>query len=154
MDKIISAKDICERDGARTYRQWIVKCSRAYGKIYNGRVEGLAVQAVIEGGRWIAHCNAPRCNGCEYVRSDEPIFFCLSCGNAINGGSARPVVFPEEREAIEAALVERPLILAPALTEIAAVMYAKPEIAGLTRYWDPSMTAKDLKKQNESAGIL
>ena len=155
-DRIITAKDICERDRVKTYRQWLLKtCANMRGLAtpFNGRVTGLAVQAVVEAGRWVAHCITPGCNGCEYVRPDEALFYCCSCGNRANGGAARPVTFPGERERLEAALLKRPVVLGVGLSELDRIRTAQPRIEGLLRWWAPPVTVEQLEAENESAGI-
>jgi hypothetical protein len=53
-------------------------------------IAGESLQARIENDRLIAEC---ACHGAEYVDPSDPIFFCLSCGNADQGGKLRPVNF-------------------------------------------------------------
>lgn len=156
MDFIVSAKHVCERDRASSYRQWIFMLAKRFRGLrspYTGRTEGLGVRAVIEGGRWIAACVAPNCGGYEYVRHDEPIFYCFSCGNFANGGHARPVTFPEDWKAIEDALLARPVVLPPALNEMEALRSASPRIPGLIRWWAPPTTLAELIQQNREAGL-
>ena len=65
------------------------------------------MNASVDFGRWLADC--PDCNGAEYVDPDEPVFFCLSCGNEDNNHQARPVVFPEDKKDIESDLLKQPV---------------------------------------------
>lgn len=66
------------------------------------------VRAIINHGRWIVKC--PFCPGGECVDPNEPVFFCLSCGNSDNAGHVMDVQFPDERGMIEAILLRRPRI--------------------------------------------
>lgn len=68
---------------------------------------GSPVSAYILHGIWKARCE---CAGCEVVDLDEPLFMCCSCWNRAEGHRWRPVVLPDEREAIERALLLRPMV--------------------------------------------
>jgi hypothetical protein len=154
MDEIISAKHVCERDRAKNLRQWFFKAANrmlSSGTAYTGRVSGEGVQAYINNGRWLAHCGAGGCQGKEYVRADEPIFFCLSCGNRLNNGDARPVEFPENWHAIELALLKRPIILGLGNTQIQQIYNSRPR--NLPREWMPPQTLDDLETANREAGL-
>jgi hypothetical protein len=62
--------------------------------------------AFVDFGRWVAKCE---CGGIGYVDPDTPIHFCVRCGNG-NSGCARPVIFPDNRDAIEDAILSIPVI--------------------------------------------
>jgi hypothetical protein len=64
------------------------------------------VYAFVEHGRWLAKCE---CGGAEAVW-DEGLFMCQSCWNSAYKHNFRPVVFPEQRQEIEAILELRPLL--------------------------------------------
>ena len=83
------------------------------------------VQAFVNRGRWIVIC--PHCGGGEYAW-EEGAFFCCSCLNSYMGHKYRRLAFPEDRQAIEDALVVRPLA---------------------NRNWNPKETVEDLVKENE-----
>ena len=68
---------------------------------------GRSVSAFIQHGVWTARCE---CGGCEVVDLDEPLFMCCSCWNRVEGHRWRPIVVPDEREAIEHALLLRPMV--------------------------------------------
>lgn len=156
MDYIVSAKHICDRDRAPNLKAWnylVARRLRGLRTPYTGQVSGLGVTAIIENGRWIAGCIAPNCNGYEYVRPDEPIFYCFSCGNAANDGHARPVVFPENWQDIEAALLVRPIMLPPLDTELNALINARAINPNVSRWWAPPTTLDDLLNQNREAGL-
>jgi hypothetical protein len=76
----------------------IVLATRFNHKFVNDRVAGVPVNARIDWGRWIADCE---CGGAEYVDPNEPLFFCMSCGNKITSGRARKVIFPKNIDEIE-----------------------------------------------------
>ena len=54
-------------------------------------------------------CHKPgcECGGAEVVSKADPVFFCLTCLNVDLAYALRPVIFPGEASAIEAALLER-----------------------------------------------
>lgn len=89
-----------------------------------------SVAAVVNHGRWIARC--PLCNGAEMVSREGREFFCLSCGMQRNGRQAMRVLFPEDGEAIEAALAPRPIE---------------------NRNWEPGETVDDLRGENRAHGL-
>jgi hypothetical protein len=62
------------------------------------------VRAWINKGDWAVNC--PDCPESLIAEPGEP-FFCPHCLNVKNGGRVRPVVFPENRVQIEAALLRR-----------------------------------------------
>lgn len=64
--------------------------------------------AVVQRGAWVAFCPSPGCPSGEFVEPGLP-FFCCVCANAAVGHLWRPVVWPANRGAIEAALGERPV---------------------------------------------
>ena len=157
MNKLISADDIVKRDKKTTLRVWIVDVStmRAHeGKIvqrWDGkRIEGEAVQAVVNNGRLLAQCAV--CGGHEYVSPREKIFFCMSCGND-GSGAARPVEFPSDWAGIEAALIARPIFPGPGLDEVQAVFRSRPVMRGLARNWAQPITLDQLTEENKAYGI-
>lgn len=62
----------------------------------------------VNAGRWIADCPALDCAGAEIVSTVEPRFYCFSCCNKQVEGRTLAVVFPDDMDAIERALLERP----------------------------------------------
>jgi hypothetical protein len=75
--------------------------------------------------RWMADCPRP-CGGAEVVSPDSP-FLCGSCG------ATCAVVWPAERDDIEAVLAARP--------------------DPMTRNWSPGETVRDLIAENRAHGI-
>lgn len=67
----------------------------------------IAVPAYANHGRWIAEC--PDCSGAQMASPSDYRFMCNLCANVAVGGAWRPVTWPEERDSIEALLIERPL---------------------------------------------
>ena len=161
--RIITAKDYSEREGAGgSVRARILKTREKYHKGKNIALtvngidapQGAAVRARIWQGQWIADCE---CSGAEFVEPTEPIFFCFSCGNRANKNFVRPVEFPVEREAIEAAVLARPVDDVRGLTDLERAGLAKPLVivdAGgsqfpLTRSWNPDESLGELLDQNK-----
>ena len=94
---------------------------------------GVALDVIVNayvdtGGRWLVNC--PWCSGAEYVNLDDLRFFCCECRNGSAENLPVPVVIPDDREAIEAALLARP----------------DPD----SRRWLPGETVADLLAQNEA----
>ena len=149
MDKIISGEDLAHRDGAASQREWIIQRCRKLGKLletpFTDMIRGEAVEAEINYGRWIALC--PDCGGAEYVSPDEQIFYCFSCGNIANAGNGRPVKFPADRQAIEAAILERPVIERNGANRIERALLAAPVLPMLSRSWKPGESVSDLRMQ-------
>src|SRR5688572_30183526 len=101
MNKIITAKDIADRDGQPSVREWVritsiqLKLKNPSLVAFDGNVSGAPVYAFVSNSRWQALCDQLGCGGCEYVDPAEPIFFCMSCSNG-RTGKARPVRFPKD----------------------------------------------------------
>ena len=78
-----------------------------FRRMHPGRVieavSEVPVDARIDAGRWLAACPMG-CGGAEMVSAADPIFLCVSCGS---DDKWWPVVFPDDRTAIEAELVKR-----------------------------------------------
>lgn len=92
---------------------------------------GEALPARIDANRWIVDC--PDCGSAEFAFVADPRFLCTNCLNATVGGACRPVTFPRNRDAIEAALLLRPV----------------PR----TRDWRPGETVAALARQNRDHGL-
>lgn len=119
---------------------------------------GVPVAARIWQGQWIADCE---CASASFVDPDEPLFFCFGCGNRMNAGKPRPVLFPPEGErlAIEQLLLERPVDDLAGLTDNERAALSRPLLhvedeAGalrpLTRSWEPGESADDLYQQQDA----
>lgn len=96
---------------------------------------GVATEAFVNGGRWLALCQTESCNGAEYVNLDELLFFCCECRNAESDHHAIRVVLPDAktRKQVEAYLGARP--------------------AWETRNWHPTETVAQLRAENREHGI-
>lgn len=88
--------------------------------------EAEPVKAFVNKGNWLVVCS--KCGGAEYAW-EEGWYFCCSCKNSYMGHKYRRLVFPEEREAIEAVLVLRPLA---------------------NRNWTLKETVEDLERENKA----
>lgn len=109
--ELITGDSIAQRDGAADVRAWFRRLA-ARGRLrLVDQVAGLTVLGRVERGqvrvagelvavdRLLADCE---CGGAEYVSRAQPVFFCLSCGNASNGGRWRTVLFAEDLEPLPA----------------------------------------------------
>ncbi len=65
-----------------------------------------SVFAEVNHGRWVAGCLF--CTGAQAAAPGVP-FFCFSCGMAKNDGYTANIIFPDNAEAIEQALLLRPM---------------------------------------------
>lgn len=83
-------------------------------------------------GRWLADCPAEGCGGSQIVLERAP-YWCPYCLNADIGRRWRVVMWPEQREAIEGALMARP----------------RP----LNRNWWPGESVDALRVENIANGI-
>lgn len=153
--KIITLDDVAARDGIPNVTAWILEqCKERVrsGQIKRGwdgkSVEGEAVKAFVNQGRWGARCKV--CGNAFYVSPSTPILYCYECGN---GGSdaAYPVEFPVEREEIERELLIRDTVLnRRARNEVEAALYSLPVVRGLGRSWMPGTSVADLREQRET----
>jgi len=163
INRIITAKDYCQRDRVGSVKERIVKLVGIFNKKRNiamrVQVDKLAKRSVfarIELGQWCADCE---CGGTEFVDPDEPIFFCFSCGNRTDNGIVRPVVFPstEDHMEIERLVLERPVDDARGLDDMErahmakAIVYLEAEdgkLLPLTRTWNPGEPISNLISEN------
>lgn len=157
--KIYTAKDYANRAGVEDVKSHIKLMQKKHVRkgirvlvkdIENPK--GVSVQARIWQGIWIADCE---CGGAEFVDPLEPTFFCWGCGNRENGGSCRPVEFPEHREEIEAKILERPVQKRYGLDHLALSEGSRAKITvnglPLTRSWRPGETLDVLSDQQDEA---
>jgi hypothetical protein len=104
----------------------------------------------LNGGRWLVRCY---CNNISVVSPSWPYHWCLVCGNVESGQAAISVAFPLERQAIEAALLARPLQLSKNADPMMASADAYPLIPGLRRDWYPEQTLDFLLELNKANGL-
>lgn len=71
-----------------------------------GTVEGHAVRAYVNHGRWVADCLF--CGGAVMAPVDDPRFLCGECLNRQVGGRMVALELPADRDEIEAELLKRP----------------------------------------------
>ena len=156
---MITAEDLCKRDGCKTHREWIHRRCEILKKRglldtpFTGEIIGKSpIYAEVDWGRWIAKCE---CGGVEYVSMDEKIFYCFSCGNYKYKGKGRKVIFPDEQKIkrIEEILEEREIVRGAGTEKLSRVLLSKPKIPGLSRTWNKDENLNDLKKQNKLAGV-
>jgi hypothetical protein len=163
VNRIITAKDYSLRYGgdgtARGFiLRWREKLKNERGAVLqiNGLddPQGEPVLAYIHQGQWIAECDL--CGGHEFIDPQEPIFFCFGCANRSTGGYVRPVTVPENWQAIEQAILARPVHDWKGLTDLeraglarAAVVVEKNGVEyPLVRSWKPDETLEELLAQN------
>lgn len=156
MRKLITLDDLVVRDQQRSVQAWILwKCQEsirtkkiAFG--WDGKsVEGGAVMAFVNQGRWLARCKV--CGNPCYVSWKTPIFYCVECGNG-KSAAAWPVEFPDERKDIELALLRRDVVVIPnkfIRNEVEAAFNSKPVNARLPRSWRPGISAADLNAETD-----
>lgn len=153
MSKLVTAREIADRDRALNVSAWIRAESlkavqrSLFTRPWDGRsVSGAPVAAFVDFGCWVARCDI--CGGHCYVDPDEPVFFCLRCGND-NSGAARPVVFPGEIDLIEDALLARPVTEdLRARNRIEQAKLARPE--NLPRNWHPLQSLESILAENSA----
>lgn len=111
---------------------WYAGQARVMGFKFNprSREDMVVVRAEINHGRWLVRC--PFCSGAEEADPDQPVFYCLSCGNADFGGRVMIVAFPDKQKAIEAALLRREMG---------------------NRNWGPGESLADLVRENAEHGL-
>jgi hypothetical protein len=151
MNKILTGTDKANEEGFKDYleRLAFLPMRRPGGdksKLWDGTTtKEDPVEARIDHGRWIADCD--QCGGAEYVDPDNPLFYCFSCRNKAHKGAARPVIFPVNREEIDAALLERKVIEHGGDTETEKAL--RHVSVGLPRSWTPGETPLDLREQQK-----
>lgn len=105
MNKIFSGDDRAKELGFRSYRDWVIVAAKRQGFTFNSELCDQSITAYVNHGRWAADCE---CGDTYYVSPSDPVGFCYGgCGNAEQDGKSRPVIFPANREEVEAALLER-----------------------------------------------
>ncbi|NUQ86791.1 MAG: hypothetical protein HUU11_18995 [Anaerolineales bacterium] len=155
LDRIVTLEDLAARDKQENGLAWLLwKCEEGIrkGKFsarWDGkRVEGEAVMAFVNNGRWGARCKV--CNAPQYVSPKTPVFFCAECGCG-NSGRGWGVEFPENRERIEAALLAREVTVDESLlirNVVELAMHARPKTPGLARNWRAGIEAETLEEEN------
>jgi hypothetical protein len=102
-----------------------------------------SVNARIEHGRWLVDCPC----GSAYVPSQaEPYLICIECANQDNDGKWIDIIFPANKEAIEATLLKRPIIV-KRYRQTNSPMFAE------NRNWTPGETIDQLRQENLEHGL-
>ncbi len=161
---LITAKHYCQREGAKSVKERILKLHVKRQKKSNfplpiqiHNTVSRPVYARIELGQVVADCE---CGGCEFVDREEPIFYCFNCFNRVDNGALRPVIFPDEgtwNEIVRLVLLRpvndiRGADPADRAAASRAVIYMEQENGmhlPLTRSWNPHETIDDLIRENE-----
>ena len=148
-----SIQDFAKRDGKSNSREWVKHFSAEkvrtgqLARAWDGRVNERHPIALarIDAGRWLADC--PFCGLSCMVDPDDDFFFCLYCAG--NGtGEAGKARFPENREEIEAAILERPVITRGRHGSFAdEQLHAVPVV--MARNWVQGQTVDDLRIEFE-----
>lgn len=97
----------------------------------------VAVEAYVNHGRWVVDCPGG-CGNALVVSKDEPFYICHECGSRENEGRWYFVVFPVEKQAIEAELLKR---------------LERDGYRAWSRNWYPVETLADLRTENEAMGV-
>jgi hypothetical protein len=163
VQRLITAKDYCTREGAKSVKDRIMKLHAKRQKKSKMpvpiKIDALSqrpVKARIELGQVIADCE---CGGAEFVDKDEPLFYCFECYNRKDGGALRPVEFPsgEEWQEISRLVLMRPvddvrgLDDADRAANARAIIYIEAEDGRhlpLTRSWFPGESIEHLREEN------
>lgn len=151
-DKIYSGLDRAMELGHVCYRLFIERMASVQGfqPDWSNVDASQPVHAIVAYGRWIAECE---CGGAEFVEPGDPLFYCASCGNTPAEGRVRPVIFPDNRLAIEAALLERKVIANPGVAERFGTQGQRPgnrliHYADAPRHWD-GQTVDELRAEQK-----
>jgi hypothetical protein len=158
MNKIYTGLDRAREMGFTTYRDYAAALASRSGRPWNGKISHdpkHAVVAFIDSGRWGWACE---CGNPHYAEPNEPIGYCAVCGNAVLGGQARLVIFPDnvERAAIEAALLEREIEAPKGIdlgTQTVLLPACKPIREGCHRSWRPGEKPADLRAEYRKARV-
>lgn len=108
MQKIFSGDDRARELGFKSYREFVEKMAARSGFVFDSTIAiGNPLNAFITYGRWAATCE---CGESYYVSPTDTIGYCYGgCGNAVLGGLSRSILFPDNRDEIEAELLKREL---------------------------------------------
>ncbi len=129
MERIVGLRELTDKRGVKAF----IKAMSIRTPIMlpiDEIAEGRVVWAEINHGRWVGRC--PFCNGAELVDLEQAFFYCLSCFNAMIDHRWLRIKLPRDRDAIEAVLLQRPLVE--------------------TRNWHPGETVTALRAKNAEKG--
>lgn len=71
-----------------------------------GITDEVTVSAVVNHGRWLTLC--PFCPSAQEASAESHLFYCATCQNEAIGNAAIRVEWPDDADAVEATLLERP----------------------------------------------
>lgn len=152
MQKIFSGDDRARELGYKSYREFVAGIAKRLNLQFDPRISEDAppLRAVVRDGRWLAECE---CGEFYYVSPSDPIGFCHGkCGNAFIGGLTRRIIFPDDREEIEQALLERELNGPQTAFDRLGTQYAgvihKFEPIGAPRNWDGE-SVKEMREEHK-----
>jgi ribosomal protein L37AE/L43A len=129
-----------DRLNGKSYQGWLLSiltnrsrrlASACAEHVRSDRLSPVELRAFVNAGRWVVMC--PTCSSAQEAHSTLKRFWCVDCQQAREGGAWCPVLWPDERAAIEAALLLRP----------------DPR----TRNWMPGETVEQLIGENVARGI-
>lgn len=158
MDRILTGDDKARDLGFVDFRDWLKRGYTLFPLVFQGRApkwngeacNAPSVTAYINGGRWLARCD--ECGSIEDVTPLDPIFWCHRCGNSKRSGLALPVEFPKNREAVESAVLARPVQDGAGFGDNDRAAAATP-LAGLRRDWTPEQSLADIRRENKEAKL-
>lgn len=137
--KIFTGDDRARELGFKSYREYVEAFAKRINMPFDPNVskDVLPLKAVVRDGRWLAECE---CGEFYYVSPRDPIGFCHGkCGNVFVDGKTRLIIFPDNREEVEQALLERelngPQTAFDRLGTQSAGMMHKFEPVGAPRNW-------------------
>lgn len=132
IDKILTFNDCPAGNGRVGIEGFVLNACKSKGlPPPQGVALGNSIQASVNQGRWIIEC--PFCTGAEFLDPADPRFYCLSCYNKAVGHLWLLVVLPEDRVAVERALIVRPMLE--------------------NRNWSPGETVAQLHQENHKEGV-
>lgn len=151
MDKIFSGFDRAQELGFISYRDFIEHLAGAFRHKpdWTAVDQNKPLNAIVRDGRWLVECD---CGEFYYVHWADPLGFCPTCGNVTSDGRVRPIIFPTDRAAIEAALLERQMEGDPGtirkLGSQAPLFSRLAHPKFMPRHWDGE-TADELRAQHK-----
>lgn len=103
---IKKANDLYGNPGADACRELMQRARIPVANPVGDEAAGDPLYVVVNHGRWVVEC--PTCLSAQVADPDDRRFYCVRCLNATNSMQYRPVVWPNEIQAIETALLVRP----------------------------------------------
>lgn len=148
--KIYSGNDRARELGFMSYRAFMIQLASRNRHEWSGKYDKTKpLFAEIDHGRWMTVCE---CGEPFWVEPKDPEFgYCPLCGNVLTNGAARLIVFPDDANEIQEALLEREVLLGipeEALnTQSVLTKFVQPRY--ISRTWRPGETPKFLREEHE-----